>query len=78
MFVCLIVERTRIGFKNQKDLDVISCESHKSIFIYEQFKMRFIVPRNNSIRQNDEQYRDSLPNPETIPRPNGVGDSVGE
>jgi len=46
--------------------------------IYEQFKMRFVVPRNNSIRQNDEQYRDSLPNPETIPRPNGVGDSVRE
>ncbi|KYN16127.1 hypothetical protein ALC57_11652, partial [Trachymyrmex cornetzi] len=40
--------------------------------------MRFVVPRNNSIRQNDEQYRDSLPNPETIPRPNGVGDSVRE
>ncbi|TGZ52291.1 hypothetical protein DBV15_09234 [Temnothorax longispinosus] len=27
---------------------------------------------------NDEQYRDSLPNPETIPQPNGVDDSVGE
>lgn len=39
--------------------------------------MRYVVPRNNPVRQNGGQYRDSLPNPGTIPRPNGVGDSVG-
>lgn len=37
--------------------------------------MRF-VPHNNFIRWNGEQYRDSLPNPGTIPWPNGVGDFV--
>ncbi|EZA59899.1 hypothetical protein X777_16102 [Ooceraea biroi] len=34
------------------------------------------IHRNNPVRQNGEQYRDSLPNPGTIPRPNGVDDSV--